>query len=325
MIVVTGGAGFIGSALVWGLNRRGEDRILVVDRLDDPEKERNLAPLRYRDLVGIEEFRARVEAKGLDPHTTAVLHMGAISRTTEFDEALLERMNTGYTRLLCEASLRRGARFVYASSAATYGDGSAGFDDDPAGLDRLSPLNPYGRSKHRFDLWARDRGLLGRIAGIKYFNVFGPNEYHKGEMRSVVLKAWEQVTTMGTIRLFRSYRPEYRDGEQVRDFLYVKDAVAMTLHLLDRPGANGLFNMGSGVERTWIDLARAVFAAAGRPPKIEFIEMPAEIREKYQYRTRAEMARLQSTGFDAPPTTLEEAVADYVRGYLAPGRRRLEP
>lgn len=323
MIVVTGGAGFIGSALVHGLNLRGEDEILVVDRIDDPEKERNLAPLRHRGVEGIDEFRARVERGGLPKGVRAVLHMGAISRTTEFDEDLLERYNTSYTRVLCEAALEAGARFIYASSAATYGDGSRGFDDDVAALDHLEPLNPYGRSKHRFDLWARDRGVLDRIVGLKYFNVYGPNEYHKGEMRSVVIKAYEQAVESGAVRLFRSYRPDFADGEQVRDFLWIGDAVAMTLFFLDHPEANGIFNVGAGVERTWNDLARAVFDALGRPVRITYIEMPEEIRERYQYRTRASIERIRAAGCAAPITPLEEGVRRYVRDFLLPGRLRL--
>jgi ADP-L-glycero-D-manno-heptose 6-epimerase len=212
-------------------------------------------------------------------------------------------------------------RFVYASSAATYGDGSAGMDDsDPQQLERLKPLNLYGLSKQWMDLHAWREGWFDRIVGLKYFNVFGPNEHHKGDMRSVVCKSFAEVLNTGVIRLFKSYRPEYRDGEQQRDFLYVKDAVAITLHLAANPAANGIFNIGSGKARTWNELARALFAAIGREPRIEYIEMPEAIRDKYQYFTKANIHKLLSTGYHAPITSLEDAVRDYVVNYLAPGR-----
>ena len=258
-----------------------------------------------------------------------ILHLGACSSTTERDAGYLIRNNYEFTRDLAAWALGpkpRGkkTRFVYASSAATYGDGSAGMDDDDSRLDKLRPLNMYGYSKHLFDLHARRAGFLNQIAGLKYFNVFGPNEDHKGDMRSLVHKSFGQVQTEGVIRLFKSYRSDFRDGEQKRDFLYVKDAVAMTLHLAATPKANGLFNIGSGAARTWLDLARAVFMALNRKPNIQFIEMPESIREKYQYFTEANLSRLRAAGYTAPVTRLEDAVADYVRNYLVPGRR-LDP
>jgi ADP-L-glycero-D-manno-heptose 6-epimerase len=324
-VLVTGGAGFIGSALVWALNRRGCDRIVVCDRLGTDEKWRNLTPLRFADYVEADDLLPQLQSGALGKFDL-VLHMGACSSTTETDASFLIRNNYEFTRDLAawalgQKSLSQKTRFVYASSAATYGDGSAGMEDDDAKLDTLRPLNMYGYSKHLFDLHAKRAGFLNQIAGLKYFNVFGPNEDHKGDMRSLVHKSTAQVRAEGVIRLFKSYRSDFRDGEQKRDFLYVKDAVAMTLHLATTPKANGLFNIGGGKARTWLDLARAVFAAWKRKPKIEFIEMPEAIRDKYQYFTEANLARLRAAGYTAPVTSLEDAVSDYVRNYLVPDKR----
>jgi ADP-L-glycero-D-manno-heptose 6-epimerase len=327
-VLVTGGAGFIGSALVWALNRRGCERIVVCDRLGTDERWRNLTPLRFADYVEADDLLQRLQNGALGKFDL-VLHLGACSSTTETDAGFLARNNYAFTRDLAVWSLGqkvggRKTRFAYASSAATYGDGSAGMEDDDEQLDTLRPLNMYGYSKHLFDLHARRAGFLNQIVGLKYFNVFGPNEAHKGDMRSLVQKSFKQVQAEGIIRLFKSHRPEFRDGEQKRDFLYVKDAVAMTLHLCASPKANGLFNIGSGKARTWLDLSRAVFAALKSKPKIEFVEMPETIRDKYQYFTEANLARLRGTGYTAPTTTLEKAVADYVCNYLLPDRH-LDP
>jgi len=317
-VLVTGGAGFIGSALVWALNRAGCRRIVVTDRLASTEKWRNLAPLDYEDYLEADELLARVRGGGLGAFDL-VLHMGANSSTLETDAAHLIANNFEYTKSLAGWALSRQIRFVYASSAATYGDGSAGMDDGVERLDRYEPLNMYGYSKHLFDRYAHRHGLLERIVGLKFFNVFGANEGHKGEMRSVVHKAFEQIRDTGRIRLFKSYRDEYKDGEQERDFLYVKDAVAMTLHLATTPSAAGLFNIGSGRAHTWIELATAVFDALDLPPKIEFIDMPEELRARYQYHTRADLGRLQASGYRMPITPLRDAVQDYVKNHLVPG------
>ena len=324
-VLVTGGAGFIGSALVWALNRRGCDRIVVCDRLGTDERWRNLTPLRFADYVEADDLLPRLQSGALGKFDL-VLHMGACSSTTETNASFLIRNNFEFTKDLAawalgQKSRGKKTRFVYASSAATYGDGSAGMEDDDAKLDTLRPLNMYGYSKHLFDLHAKRAGFLNQIAGLKYFNIFGPNEDHKGDMRSLVHKSMAQVRAEGVIRLFKSYRSGYRDGEQQRDFLYVKDAVAMTLHLATTPKSNGLFNIGGGKARTWLDLARAVFAALKRKPKIEFIEMPEAIRDKYQYFTEANLSRLRATGYTAPVTSLEDAVSDYVRNYLVPDQR----
>lgn len=322
-ILVTGGAGFIGSALVWALNRRGLSDIVVADVPRAAGKERNLAPLRFAEFVPADELRRRLAR---DPAAfgpiSAAFHLGACSSTTEMDRAYLADNNTAYTAELAAWALQRGVRFVYASSAATYGDGSQGMDDRDENLARLRPLNPYGESKHNFDLLAQRSGWLSRIVGLKYFNVFGPNEDHKGEMRSVVHKACGQIAETGRVRLFKSYRPDYADGEQRRDFLYVKDAVEMTLHFAEGgASASGLYNLGSGEAHTWLELARAVFSALGREPNIEFIEMPEPLRARYQYYTRADISKLRASGYARPVTSLTAAVADYVRSYLMPGKR----
>jgi ADP-L-glycero-D-manno-heptose 6-epimerase len=252
------------------------------------------------------------------------LHMGACSATTEKDATYLIKNNYEFTKDLAIWSLTNKSRFVYASSAATYGDGSAGMEENETQLDNLRPLNMYGYSKHLFDLHAKRAGFLNKIVGLKYFNVFGPNEDHKGDMRSLVHKSFAQVQSKGVIQLFKSYRKDFKDGEQKRDFLYVKDCVAMTLHLAATPKASGLFNIGSGEARTWIALADSVFAALNRDPEIQFIEMPESIRGKYQYFTQANISRLRATGYKEKITSLENAVADYVRNYLVHDKR-LDP
>jgi ADP-L-glycero-D-manno-heptose 6-epimerase len=319
LIIVTGGAGFIGSAVVWALNQRGISRILVVDRLGRSEKWRNLAPLAFDDYIEADELVPAIERGALN-ETTTVFHLGACSSTTEIDASYLVRNNFEATKTLAGWACARGARFVYASSAATYG-GLEGYLSESVELASLRPLNMYGYSKHLFDLHAARHGYLERIVGLKYFNVFGPNEDHKGEMRSMVHKAFGQVRDGGRVRLFRSDRPDFGDGEQRRDFVYVKDAVAMTLHLgLDTP-ATGLFNVASGAARTWNDLAGAVFDAMERPRAIDYVDMPAQLRGKYQYSTVGVLDKLRDTGYTQPTTPLDDAVRDYVRNYLTPGRR----
>jgi ADP-L-glycero-D-manno-heptose 6-epimerase len=319
-VIVTGGAGFIGSVLVWELNRRGCTQVAVADFAMGADKSANLAGLRYTEFIEASELYARL-ASGSIGKLDCIFHLGACSSTTETNEKYLRENNFEYSRDLAKWALGAGVRFVYASSAATYGDGSAGMDDsDPRQMERLRPLNLYGQSKQWMDLHALQEGWLDRIVGLKYFNVFGPNENHKGDMRSLVCKSYADVLKSGVIRLFKSHRPEYRDGEQRRDFLYVKDAVAMTLHLAANPTANGIFNIGSGQARSWNDLARAVFTALGREPHIEYIDMPEAIRDKYQYFTQANIHKLLAAGYAQPITSLEDAVLDYVVNYLVPGR-----
>jgi ADP-L-glycero-D-manno-heptose 6-epimerase len=319
-VLVTGGAGFIGSVLVWELNRRGCSEIVIADFQPEFEKRGNLAALQFTDFVDPPDMLAQLSSGSIKTFD-CIFHLGACSSTTETNEHYLRENNFEYSRTLAEWALKAGVRFVYASSAATYGDGNAGMDDrDPRQLERLKPLNLYGQSKQWMDLHAWQKGWLDRIAGLKFFNVFGPNENHKGDMRSLVCKSYAEALKTGVIRLFKSYRREYLDGEQRRDFLYVKDAVNMTLHLAANPAANGIFNIGSGEARTWNALARAVFTALGREPRIEYIEMPESIRDKYQYFTQANITKLRATGYDLPITSLEDAVRDYVVNYLVPGR-----
>jgi ADP-L-glycero-D-manno-heptose 6-epimerase len=316
MIIVTGGAGFIGSALIAGLNSRGVDDILVVDILGNDERWKNLRALRYSDYVEAGDFLAMLSTDRADWDVKAVFHLGACSDTTQTDCSYLVKNNYEYSKILAQWAVKRKARFIYASSGATYGDGSQGFSDDEGGLEKLRPLNMYGYSKHMFDLWARRTGLLDSIAGLKYFNVFGPNEYHKGNMRSFVVKAFEQIDRKGKVGLFRSYRVDCADGEQKRDFIYIKDAVDMTLFFLDNPKANGIFNIGTGKARTWNDLAKAVFASMGEETSIDYIPMPEELREKYQYFTEADLTRLRKAGYDKETMSLEEAIDDYIQNYL---------
>ncbi|HEY1867048.1 MAG TPA: ADP-glyceromanno-heptose 6-epimerase [Candidatus Cybelea sp.] len=317
-IVVTGGAGLIGSALVWSLNRRGVDDILVVDRLDLSEKWKHLVPLRFADYLDADELESRIAAGRSLGDVRTIFHMGACSSTTENDAAFLLRNNYEYTKHLALWAIEQEARFVYASSAATYGALEAELSDE-ADLHTLRPLNAYAYSKHLFDLYAQRTGLDQKACGLKYFNVFGPNEDHKCEMRSLVHKAFEQILERGSVRLFKSYRAEYRDGEQQRDFIYVKDAVDMTLHLAES-GATGLFNIGSGTAHTWLQLVRPIFNALELPERIEFVEMPPALRSKYQYYTRARIARLYATGYNRGITPLRDAVTDYVVNYLVPQR-----
>ncbi|MFZ0033324.1 MAG: ADP-glyceromanno-heptose 6-epimerase [Candidatus Cybelea sp.] len=317
-IVITGGAGLIGSAVLWALNRRGIDDALVVDRLDASEKWKHLVPLRFADYVEADEFAQLATAGRNFGDVRTVFHLGACSSTTERDADFLLRNNYEYTKRLALWAAEQEARFVYASSAATYGGLEAELSDE-TDLYALRPLNAYAFSKHLFDLYAMRTGLDQKTCGLKYFNVFGPNEDHKGEMRSIVQKAYDQIRERGNVRLFKSYRPEYRDGEQQRDFIYVKDAVEMTLHLAES-GATGLFNIGAGTPHTWLELVRPIFLALELPESIEFVEMPPQLRGKYQYYTCARMARLYATGYDRPITPLADAVTDYVTNYLVPQR-----
>ena len=319
MIVVTGGAGFIGSALIAGLNSRGVSDILVVDELGCDQRWKNLRNLSFVDYVEKDDFLEMILADKAPSGIRAVLHMGACSDTTETNASYLIKNNYEYTKLLAQWATDADIRFIYASSAATYGDGSVGFSDNEEEIEKLQPLNMYGYSKQLFDLWARRTGLLKKIVGLKYFNVFGPNEYHKGDMRSFVIKAFEQINATGKVRLFKSYKSEYKDGEQKRDFLYVKDAVDMSLFFLDNATLSGLFNIGAGKAQTWNDLVKAVFAAMDKKPNIEYIEMPESIRNQYQYFTEADITKLRNVGYKQEITQLEDAIKDYVQNYLTKG------
>ena len=286
----------------------------MVDHLGNTtDKWKNLAPLRFSDYLERDAFREMLRAgKFSGCAVEGVLHMGACSATTERDASYLIDNNFKYTCELAEFCIGAGIRFLYASSCATYGDGSRGYVDDESKIEELRPMNMYGYSKQLFDLWAKRRGYLKSITGCKFSNVYGPNERHKGNMRSVVCRAFEQITATGKLQLFKSYRPEYADGEQMRDFLYVKDAVRMVLNLFNRPSAAGLYNIGSGRAETWNALARASFAALEKPVAIEYIEMPESLRDRYQYYTRAEMGKYHALGFADEASSLEETIADYM-------------
>jgi ADP-L-glycero-D-manno-heptose 6-epimerase len=321
-IIVTGGAGFIGSAVVWRLNELGYDDILIVDRMDRTDKWKNLAPLRFADYIEAVDFIDVIDDFG---DTDVIFHLGACSSTTEKDADFVMRNNFQYTKNVAEFAVANDIRFIYASSAATYGDGSAGMEDGTEGLHALRPLNVYGYSKHLFDKYAARNGMFDRIVGLKYFNVFGPNENHKGDMRSLVNKAFDQISETGKLELFKSANPDYADGEFGRDFVYVKDAVDMTIHFMERDTSSGLFNGGSGRMNTWNALADAIFAALDRPKNVEFVEMPENLRDRYQYHTQADLTRIREAGYTADPTPLDTAVADYVRNYLVSGKHLGDP
>jgi ADP-L-glycero-D-manno-heptose 6-epimerase len=319
VIIVTGGAGFIGSVLVWFLNQAGRSDIIIVDHLAKSEKWRNLVGLSFEEYIDKEEFLPRLESGSWNGVIDAIFHLGACSSTMETDAAYLMENNYRYTvRIGKWWEQQKSVRFVYASSAATYGDGSRGYADDEKRISQLHPMNMYGYSKHLFDLYALSHQWLSRCVGLKYFNVFGPNENHKGDMRSLINKAFPSVQSGQPMRLFKSYRPEYGDGEQLRDFIYVKDAVAMTLYFLDHPSINGIFNIGTAKARSWNDCAKALFSACKQNESIGYIPMPEQIRSKYQYYTQAEMSKLHAAGCAHQCLSLEDAVCDYVTEYLTP-------
>lgn len=317
MIVVTGGAGFIGSCLVAELNQRGRQDIIVVDHYQDDHdpKKKNLAGKRYQRFFDKSEYLKLLKRDIFDFDVECILHMGACSSTTLQDADYFEKNNFQYSCTVAQWALKNDARLIYASSAATYGDGAAGYSDDEALIPSLRPLNLYGESKQKFDRWVLDNGYQTQMAGLKFFNVFGPNEYHKGDMKSVVAKAYERVVAEGKISLFKSYHPEYKDGEQMRDFVYVKDVVEVVLFLMEHDQINGIFNVGTDQARTWNELALALFAAVNQQPHIEYIEMPEILRGRYQYFTQARMSKLRKAGYTKPFTSLQDAVKDYC-GYL---------
>ena len=321
MLVVTGGAGFIGSVLAAALNEAGRSDLVIVDRFGHDEKWRNIAKRDFFEIVPVEALHSWLERFGGE--VEAIFHLGAISATTFTDADEIIANNLNYSIALwrwCAAAKRP---LIYASSAATYGDGTAGFDD-AGGIDafkRLRPMNLYGWSKHAFDLWALRQAVAGAApphwAGLKFFNVFGPNEYHKGDMMSLVAKNYRKLAAGETIRLFKSHRPDYRDGEQRRDFVYAKDCVAAMLWLWRQGRDSGIYNIGSGEARSFLDLINALGTACGRAPNIEFVDIPPEIRPNYQYFTEATLTRLRQAGYNAPFTPLEAAVTDLVTHHLA--------
>ncbi|MDD5634248.1 MAG: ADP-glyceromanno-heptose 6-epimerase [Candidatus Omnitrophica bacterium] len=317
MIILTGGAGFIGSAFLWKLNKEGITDVLVVDNFDNSEKWKNLVGKKFKDYIDKNDFIKLVQEHKL-PSQKAVIHMGACSSTIITDCAYFMKNNYEYSKILAEWALNNKAYFLYASSAATYGDGTRGYSDRDNDTMKLEPLNMYGYSKHLFDLWVLSNKLADKVVGLKFFNVFGPNEYHKGEMRSVICKSYPVVRDESRMRLFKSYVSEYADGEQKRDFVYVKDAVEVMYFFLSNPRKSGIFNLGTGMARSWNDLAGAIFLAMGKRPVIEYMDMPQNLLGKYQYFTQADLSKLRASGCDHKFQSLEESVKDYI-SYLEKG------
>jgi ADP-L-glycero-D-manno-heptose 6-epimerase len=320
MIIVTGGAGFIGSALVWGLNRRGEKNIIIVDTVDHPEKKSNLTPLAYEKIIDPETFQQQMRAGLINSwDIQAVFHMGAISDTSAHDWSQLQNVNVEYSKDVITWCVENNVRMIYASSASVYGSGTFGYSDDEDLFDQFVPLNLYGKSKLIVDTWVRDVGYLKKVAGLRFFNVFGPNEYHKGTMRSAIAKNVTPAQETGKIQLFKSLHPKFADGEQKRDFIYIKDVVDTSLFFLENP-VGGIFNVGTGLARSWNDLAHAIFHALGIQGEIVYIDMPENIKTQYQYFTEADISKLRSTGFEKPFRSLEDSVEDYVQKYLLSNR-----
>ena len=313
MIIVTGAAGFIGSCIVSKLNRSGENNIIIVDVLRKNDKWKNLRNLNFFDYLDRSQLPEFLKSRN---DIEAVIHMGACSATTESDTSYLMENNYRYTLNLAEHCIKNNIRFIYASSAATYGDGSGGYDDTETEIRKLQPMNMYGYSKHVFDLKALREGWLNKIVGLKFFNVYGPNEYHKGDMVSVIYKAYNQIKEKGYVNLFKSHRQEFMDGEQKRDFVYAMDAVNMVLFFLENRDKSGIYNVGTGKARMFKDLVTATFEAMNIKPDIKYIDMPVEIRDRYQYFTEAKMDKIETAGYNNKPYSLEDGVQDYVQNYL---------
>jgi ADP-L-glycero-D-manno-heptose 6-epimerase len=314
MIIVTGAAGFIGSIVVSALNKTGEKDVIAVDTLGTEGKFKNLRAKSLLDIIDPQELLDGLRNRSIKPD--AIIHMGAITDTSDKDSDRMLAMNTKYTRELALHCMEHGIRFIYASSASVYGDGTLGFDDADTITPSLLPMNPYAYSKWLFDAEAIRNGWTDKIAGFRFFNVFGPNEYHKGFMASVVWHSYRQIIETGKIRLFQSHREGIANGEQKRDFVYVSDIVEVLLWALKNPSANGIFNLGSGKARSYNDLAGAIFTALGRTPEIEYIPTPESIRNSYQYFTEANLAKLRAAGCAYEFKPLEDTIASYVRGYL---------
>ncbi len=319
MIIVTGAAGFIASCLVEKLNREGKTALILVDDFSVGSKFLNWETKKFASTIGRDVF-----LEWLPEHAHNVefiYHLGARTDTTEFDTNILNKLNLEYSQVIWKIAAKFDIPLVYASSAATYGLGEMGYKDDDDLAFLLKPLNPYGESKNNFDKWAIEQDEEPTSwKGVKFFNVFGPNEYHKGRMASVVLHTFNQVKKTGSMKLFRSHNPNYFDGEQLRDFVYVKDVVDVLWYFYQNRKGNGLYNLGTGKARTFLDLAKATFAAMGLKPDISFIDTPEDIREKYQYFTEADMSKLRALGYQQPFTPLEDAVNDYVTHYLSEGK-----
>jgi len=319
MIVVTGAAGFIGSCMIGFLNQHHFNHIIAVDDFSNPEKNKNLAGKTIRERVERKELMNWLD-KNYE-HTEFIIHIGARTDTTEFNWDILLELNLHYTQQLWKRCVNYQIPLIYASSAATYGLGELGYDDNEAIIPQLKPLNPYGKSKNDFDIWALAQEEKPFFwAGLKFFNVYGPNEYHKGRMASVIFHAYNQIIKTGSMKLFRSHNPEFKDGEQMRDFIYVKDLLQVIFFLINHRKDSGIYNLGSGKARTFLDLTRATFQALNVPENISFVDTPADIRDKYQYFTQANMTKLIKIGYDKPFTSLEDGVTEYVKEYLVSGK-----
>lgn len=317
MIVITGAAGFIASCLVAKLNKEGHTNLVLVDDFSREEKQANYLGKQYLQLVERNGFLEWFEQNA--PSVNFIYHIGARTDTTEFNTAIFDELNVNYTKAIWNTCTQHFIPMVYASSAATYGLGEFGYDDDESKISSLKPLNPYGDSKNEFDKWALSQGLTPpKWVGFKFFNVYGPNEFHKGRMASVIFHAFNQIREKGNVRLFRSHNPDYADGGQLRDFVYVKDVVDVLYFAHETAVKSGIYNLGSGKARTFLDLANATFKALGKTPEIAFMDTPADIRDKYQYFTEANMSKLIAQGYAKPFTSLEEGVEDYVTNYLVP-------
>lgn len=318
MIIVTGAVGFIGSALIAHLNAQGIRDIIAVDDFSRADKNKNLDDKTVARRISRQTLPEWLDQE--QPEVRFVFHLGARTDTAEFDEALLRRLNVDYSKMLWQYCSKNQIPLVYASSAATYGGGEQGYDDNEEEISKLTPLNPYGRSKQEFDRWVlAQKETPPRWIGLKFFNVFGPNEYHKGRMASVVLHAFRQISETGHMKLFRSHHPDFKDGEQKRDFIYVKDVVRICDFFRTASAVrSGIYNVGTGRARTFLDLARAVFAALEKPESISFIDTPEDIRDKYQYFTEANTQKLRAAGYTRPFTSLEAGINEYVRDYLQP-------
>lgn len=314
MIVVTGGAGFIGSCLVWKLNRLGHQDILIVDEKGtESPKSSNWNRTAVADYYEKDEFLTLVQKGKVPGKIDVIFHMGACAATTEQNRDYLYENNYLYSKKLAEWAVRDNIQFLYASSAATYGDGEIGYSDDDAVSPKLKPLNPYGDSKQMFDVWVLENKLSSILTGFKFFNVYGPNEYHKDDMRSMIHKGYQQIKKEGKLKLFRSHKSEFADGEQKRDFIYIKDVLEVMIWFWENPASRGIFNLGTGKAETWNHLGQCIFEALGRVPKIEYIDMPANIRDQYQYWTQADLSKLRRTGMNFSFSSLKEGIADYVR------------
>ncbi len=314
-IIVTGAAGFIGSCLVGALNRAGYENLILVDAFSSLEKKNNLGGKKYSAQVERDIFFDWYAKQ--DKDAAFIFHLGARTDTTEFDYSVHQRLNVDYSKKMWELCLDKKIPLIYASSAATYGDGSLGYNDDHAVVSSLQPLNPYGVSKNEFDKWVLQQTAQPHFwAGLKFFNVYGPNEYHKGRMASVIFHSFNQVLQNGRVKLFKSHRPDFRDGEQLRDFVYVKDVIKVCLWQMNNQPQSGLYNLGTGKARSFVDLVTATFRAMDKEPVIDYIDIPEDIRDKYQYFTEAKMDKLQQAGYQENFYSLEDGVDDYVKNYL---------